>query len=125
MNGNAIIDIIDSNGVPSFVTLIAGLNSKLVDVATMMATTIYDQGYSGTTINVQGTVSVTYINAILPSSRRQLKRTEESPFAVQIVVGESTTEQTDSPNPNPATFLHHAMFSMTPALASWLVLMFC
>ncbi len=125
MNGNAILDIIDSNGVPSFVTSIAGLNSKLVDVATMMATTIYDQGYSGTTINVQGTVSVTYINAILPSSRRQLKRTEESPFAVQIVVGESTTEQTDSPNPNSATFLHRAMFSMTPALAAWLVLIFC
>ena len=125
LNGNAILDIIDSNGDPSFVTSIAGLDSKSVDVATMMATTIYDQGYGGTTITVQGTVSVTYVDAILPSSRRQLKYTEESPFAVQIVVGESADDQTDSRDRSSARFMHHALFTITPAFVAGLVFIFC
>jgi hypothetical protein len=96
-----------------------------VDVATMMATTIYDQGYGGTTITVQGTVSVTYVDAILPSSRRQLKYTEESPFAVRIVVGESADDQTDSRDRSSARFMHHALFTITPAFVAGLVFIFC
>eukprot|EP00804_Cyclotella_cryptica_P005163 CCRYP_014224-RA/>CCRYP_014224-RA protein AED:0.44 eAED:0.44 QI:0/-1/0/1/-1/1/1/0/269 len=125
LNGNAILDIVDSNGDPSFVTSIAGLDSKAVDVATLMATTIYDQGYGGTTINVQGTVSVTYVNAALPSNRRQLKRTDESPFAVQIVVGENADEQTSSRDPSSATNLHHALFRIAPAFVVGLVFSLC
>ncbi|KAL7517189.1 hypothetical protein ACHAWX_002135 [Stephanocyclus meneghinianus] len=122
LNGNAILEIIDSNGDPSFVTSIAGLDSKSVDVATMMATTIYDQGYGGTTINVRGTVLVTYVNVILPSNRRQLKRTEESPFAVQIVVGD---EQTDFDQPNSASSIRHVLFTVTSVFVAGLVFIFC
>jgi hypothetical protein len=125
LNGNAILEIVDSNGDPSFVTSIAGLDSKSVDVATMLATTIYDQGYGGTIINVRGTVSVTYIDAILPSNRRQLKRTEESPFAVRIVLGGNADEQTDLDQPNSASSILRVLFTVTTAFVAGLVFIFC
>eukprot|EP00956_Cyclotella_meneghiniana_P002322 scaffold2614_cov85-Cyclotella_meneghiniana.AAC.2 len=88
IDGNPILNIIDASGEASFVTTIAGLESNAVYVATMMTTTIYDQGYGGTTINVQGTVSVTYID---PESRRKLKAVEKKqPFTVKLVVADTT-----------------------------------
>lgn len=88
IDGNPILNIIDASGEASFVTTIAGLESNAVDVATMMTTTIYDQGYGGTTINVQGTVSVTYIHQ---ESRRKLKAVEKKqPFTVKLVVADTS-----------------------------------
>jgi ssDNA-binding replication factor A large subunit len=92
-DGNSILGIVDDSGEPSFLTTVAGLDSKSVDVATMMATTIFDQGYGGKTINVQGNVSVTYIDQTISSRRRQLQREESQPFALQLVVGEDSSEQ--------------------------------
>jgi hypothetical protein len=96
-DGNSILSIVDGVGEPSFVTAIEGLESNAVDVATLMATTIFDQGYGGKTINVQGTVSVTYIDQTPGARRRQLKTEEIQQFALKIVVGgNESTQQTDS-----------------------------
>lgn len=92
LDGNPILGITDSAGEPSFVTTLNGLDSKEVDVATMMTTTIFDQGYGGTTIKVQGTVSVTYIDQPPNARRRQLKTEEIQPFTLKISVGESATQ---------------------------------
>eukprot|EP00804_Cyclotella_cryptica_P005164 CCRYP_014226-RA/>CCRYP_014226-RA protein AED:0.46 eAED:0.46 QI:0/-1/0/1/-1/1/1/0/190 len=109
LNGNPILEIIDSNGEPSFVTSVAGLDSKSVDIATLMATIIYDQGYGGTIINVRGTVSVTYINAA-PVRRRQLKHMEETqPFDLQIFVGEKASTQNALEGSNAAPLLKRAL----------------
>ena len=85
--GNPILEIIDTNGQPSFVTSISGLHTKSTDVSTMMASTIYDQGYGGTTINVYGTISVEYINT---GRRRQLQDmdSESKPFALAIQIAD-------------------------------------
>lgn len=92
LDGIPILGITDSIGEPSFVTNIDGLETKEVDVSTMMATTIFDQGFGGSTINVQGTVSVTYIDQAPDARRRQLKTEETQPFAIKIAVGESDTQ---------------------------------
>ena len=85
--GNPILEIIDTNGQPSFVTSISGLHTKSTDVSTMMASTIYDQGYGGTTINVYGTISVEYMNT---GRRRQLQDmdSESKPFALAIQIAD-------------------------------------
>jgi hypothetical protein len=95
LEGNAILGITDASGEPSFVTVIDGIDSKEVDVATKMATTIFDQGYGGTTINVQGSVSVTYVDQAI-GNRRQLKTEESQPFAFKIAVGETAVEETET-----------------------------
>jgi hypothetical protein len=95
LNGNPIVGVIDASGKPSFVTAIDGINSKEVDVSTMMVTTIFDQGYGGTTINVQGTVSVTYVNQA-NRRRRQLEAVERRPFALKIAVKDTDIQQTET-----------------------------
>jgi hypothetical protein len=118
LNGNPILEIIDSNGDPSFVTSVAGLNSKSVDIATLMATTIFDQGYGGTIINVRGTVSVTYINAA-PVRRRQLKHVEESqPFDLQIFVGQKASRQNALEGSNSAPLLNRALGIVAAAVVA-------
>jgi hypothetical protein len=92
LEGNPILGITDASGEPSYVTAINGIDSKEVDVSTMMATTIFDQGYGGTTINVQGTVSVTYVDQA-SHRRRQLETEETKPFAFKIAVGETAVQQ--------------------------------
>ena len=109
LSGNPILEIIDSNGEPSFISSVAGLNSKSVDVATLMATTIYDQGYGGTTINVKGSVSVTYIKAN-SARRRQLKYIEENqPFALWIFLGENVNKENAFEGSNSVALLNRAV----------------
>jgi hypothetical protein len=77
------------------VTAIDGINSKEVDVSIMMVTTIFDQGYGGTTINVQGIVSVTYVDQA-NRRRRQLEAVERRPFALKIAVEDTDIQQTET-----------------------------
>jgi hypothetical protein len=121
LDGNPILEIVDSAGKPSFVTSISGLDSKSVDVATMMATTIYDQGYGGTTITVQGTVSVTYINANLGRKRRLQSLEEIQPFALKVAVGRNMSQD----DQNSSSFIHHVFDPVTVALFVGLVSIFC
>lgn len=103
LDGNSILSIVDGVGEPSFVTAIEGLESNAVEVVTLMATTIFDQGYDGKTINVQGTASVTYIDQIPGARRRQLKTEEIQQFALKIVVGGNESTQ--------QTYSHHWAFT--------------
>jgi hypothetical protein len=95
LDGNPIVGVTDASGKPSFVTAINGINSKEVDVSTMMVTTIFDQGYGGTTINVQGIVSVTYVDQA-NRRRRQLEAVERRPVALKIAVGDTDIQQTET-----------------------------
>eukprot|EP00804_Cyclotella_cryptica_P023544 CCRYP_012157-RB/>CCRYP_012157-RB protein AED:0.47 eAED:1.00 QI:0/0/0/1/0/0/2/0/295 len=119
LDGKPILGIVNSAGEPSFVTSITGLDSKSVNVATLMATTIYDQGYGGTTITVQGTVAVTYINAN-SGRRRHLTYVEESqPFALKVAVGG------DANDPNSSSLMHRVFDPVTTALVAGFVFIFC
>jgi hypothetical protein len=97
--GNNILGIVDTSGQPSFISAINGINSRSVDVSTMMASTIYDQGYAGDVITVRGTVLVSYITA---GRRRQLRHTieqEQQPFSLLISVADETDDDsTESKN---------------------------
>ena len=101
--GNPILGIVGSTGEPSFVTAITGLNSKAVDISTMLVTTIFDQGFGGTTINVQGTVSLAYVDFVPNARRRNLQgqEKEDQPFSLQINL-EDVTSQNDYSTVNKA-----------------------
>ena len=117
-NGNEILGIVDSIGDPSFVTTIAGLDSKSVDVSTMMATAIYDQGFGGSTINLQGTVSVSYVNA----GRRQLLQHVEQqnrPFALSVVVAGDKESEAAKSNPTgleEIDYQSYVMYGVIPVM---------
>ena len=92
--GNPILGIVDSTGAPSFVTAVTGLDSKSVDISTMMITTIFDQGFGGTTITVQGTVSLDYLDFVPNARRRNLQgqEKEDQPFSLQLKLEDITSQ---------------------------------
>jgi hypothetical protein len=105
LDGNFILDIIDNVGEPSYVTTVGGLGSKSVDVATMLVSDIFDRGFGGTSINVRGTASITYVDEEPTPFTRRLKHTAESPFVFQVVVGDITNPQPVADDSNSASVL--------------------
>jgi len=86
-DGNHILLIVDSYGRTSFTSSLDGIGSSSVDLSTLMSSTIYDQGYGGTIIDVRGTVLVAYVDDINPRTLRHLQRSGASLFTVEFVVG--------------------------------------
>ncbi|KAL7475223.1 hypothetical protein ACHAW6_001149 [Cyclotella cf. meneghiniana] len=86
-DGINILLIVDSYGRTSFTSSLYGIGSSSVDLSTLMLSSIYDQGYGGTLIDVRGTVLIAYVADTNSRSLRHLLRSEISSFTVEFVVG--------------------------------------
>lgn len=71
----------------------------------MLVSDIFDRGFGGTSINVRGTASITYVDEEPTPFTRRLKHTAESPFVFQVVVGDITNPQPVADDSNSASVL--------------------
>jgi hypothetical protein len=68
----------------------------------MVTSAIYDQGYGGSTINMQGTVSISYVNARRRHLQGSVEEAEEDikPFALSVAVQWATRKITVCRDPS-------------------------
>ncbi|KAL3793978.1 hypothetical protein HJC23_009461 [Cyclotella cryptica] len=92
-DGNDILLIVDGYGRTSFTSSLDGIGSSSVDLSTLMSSTVYDQGYGGTSIDVRGTVMVAYVSDIDSRTLRKFERSVVSSFTIEFVVGEAAKKR--------------------------------